>query len=645
MAATLFKIQFLGVFAFLPQLFCAQISEKDSLWWVVRGERADSNAVLQLCQIGDATAVEQTDSADIYYQTALQLAQKQGYVRGISTAYRALAYHFGYRKNDAKAGLTYAHTYLNWAKRLRHTLYEGKAYFAFAVIYQAQRNVDSARFFYDKVIPILEQEEPEMLGAVYSNLTMLYENSQFFSKALEYNDKSLWYYEKIADTIGIIGVFVNKGKTYSNLKNVVAEKLCYQKALVLAEKIGDSFLKMTCFNNLAQVYSEQKQYDSSTFFLKKALALSQNVGTKEDEIRLKRAVAFNLFQQNKTVQAHAEIEKLVKDTIGAPLALQRIILGLQYEVLVALKKHDAAHQVNQKYWAIDAVLVAADKGKELLAFDEKLKKSEQTQSLLQKEREIAQQRTTIAYLLVGLITVALVLLGFFYRQKLKNEAQKQAFAAWQREQTLEAARAKLEGQLDERLRIAQEIHDDLGTSMTSISLLSEVLKKKITLDDYPEIERIAATSAAAVDTMNSIIWTLNSQNDNLQSLVAYLRKFATQFTEDAQISLVFESNASEMSQKMDGTTRRHLYLCVKEAIHNSIKHAQASQILVKIAANTEGVKIEIRDNGTGFSAADLTPHNGNGLKNMAVRMAKIGGSYLSKNEGGTTVVLVYPFPI
>jgi signal transduction histidine kinase len=621
----------------------AQNAQKDSLWQIVKSNRTDTSAIKALWKFADEIVDEYRDSANIYYSKSLELALKYDYAKGISDSYSAISYYEGYKRDNMGKGLNYAHEYLKWATQSKHNAYLGKALFAHAVIYHSANKYDSARYYYDKAIPLIKRYEPKQIGVIYSNLANIFDNLQFPQKAFEYFDKALDYYKKDKDTIGLISVHINKGKTCVWIKDTIAEEKNYRIALDLATKINSRSSMKVCYINLSQVYQAWERYDSSIFYIQKALELSKKVGTKEDEIRLMRIMAKNYFDQKNYTKAHAIINGFLKDTVGInlPLNLQSNILSIQYDVLIGLKKYKEATEIIEKYLELNALITTNEKNTEMLELDEKLNKSEQTKQLLEKENQLVKQRSTISYLFIGLGLTMLLGLGFFYFQRLKTEAKKKELLNLQREQELKATKAKLEGQLNERIRIAKEIHDDLGSSMTSISLLSEVLKKKIDTNIYPEINRISFSSSEMVDKMNEIIWTLNIGNDNVQSLVAYIRKFATNFLDDAQLMLSFEAENLPLEKEIDGSVRRNIYLCVKESMNNIVKHAKAHKITVKIDTNTEGLKINIKDDGKGIDAEHISIL-GNGLKNMQKRMQDIGGQFLIHNNNGTEITLSYP---
>jgi signal transduction histidine kinase len=198
--------------------------------------------------------------------------------------------------------------------------------------------------------------------------------------------------------------------------------------------------------------------------------------------------------------------------------------------------------------------------------------------------------------------------------------------------------------INERNRIAYDLHDDLGSGLTTIALLSEKLQFDIkNVEIKARIEKITFQANDLMGKMSTIIWVLNSQNDTLESLINYLRRYAFEYLQETHnLNLTFplpELPPSVSTQKLSGETRRELFLAFKETLHNIIKHANSKHVDIVILLKDNELSIRIDDNGQGFVTENLV---GNGLKNMAQRMTKLGGTFdiFSNKKGGMTVVLI-----
>lgn len=193
----------------------------------------------------------------------------------------------------------------------------------------------------------------------------------------------------------------------------------------------------------------------------------------------------------------------------------------------------------------------------------------------------------------------------------------------------------------ERARISSDMHDDLGSGLSTIRLLSEIAKRKIQDPSQTrEIERISESAGELVDKMSEIIWAMNSSNDSLENLIAYMRSFAADFLEHAHISHQFNIPETIPNIKLSGGTRRNIYLAVKESIHNVMKHAKATEVTITIEVK-KNMTIVIKDNGKGFDQEKVRLF-GNGLKNIQKRMQAVGGHADITSQNGTIVFLDIP---
>jgi len=193
----------------------------------------------------------------------------------------------------------------------------------------------------------------------------------------------------------------------------------------------------------------------------------------------------------------------------------------------------------------------------------------------------------------------------------------------------------------ERARISSDMHDDLGSGLSTIRLLSEIAKRKIQDPDQTrEIIRISEAAGEMIDKMSEIIWAMNSSNDSLENLIAYMRSFAADFLEHAHITHQFYIPESIPHVKLSGGTRRNIYLAVKESLHNVVKHSKATEVKIEIMVQ-RNMTILIKDNGQGFNQEKVRLF-GNGLKNIQKRMEAIGGQADITSDNGTIVFLDIP---
>ncbi|MCX6316307.1 MAG: ATP-binding protein [Bacteroidetes bacterium] len=231
---------------------------------------------------------------------------------------------------------------------------------------------------------------------------------------------------------------------------------------------------------------------------------------------------------------------------------------------------------------------------------------------------------------IGALTafILLIIYGLF-RIQLRRKLQRQ-----QIELEKEKAIAS------ERSRIASDMHDDLGAGISTIKYLSQAAPF-ISPDVQKENNlKIAAQADDLVDKMNDIIWAMNEKNDTLDNLVFYTKAWVSNYLQPFDRKSVISIPASVPSQIIRGEKRQHIFLCIKEAVHNCIKHSGADTIWLTITLADHGLQIEIKDNGRGFDSEKQI--SGNGLSNMRKRMKAIQGNVSIKTNPGTAILFTIP---
>lgn len=192
-----------------------------------------------------------------------------------------------------------------------------------------------------------------------------------------------------------------------------------------------------------------------------------------------------------------------------------------------------------------------------------------------------------------------------------------------------------------RTRIARDLHDDVGSGLSQISLLSEIIQRRAAHDAAiaEPLSAIAGTSRELVDTMSDIVWTNNPRFDHLGDLVHRCRRFATESLTARGIRLHMDFPDNDGDLTLEPETRRQLYLIFKEAITNLARHADCDQAEISLRVENGWLQMRIADNGNGFAAEHQ--FDGNGLRSLRARAEAIGGTLEieSAPNAGTTLTL------
>ncbi len=193
-----------------------------------------------------------------------------------------------------------------------------------------------------------------------------------------------------------------------------------------------------------------------------------------------------------------------------------------------------------------------------------------------------------------------------------------------------------------RTRIAADLHDDLGTSLSRVAIMSETVR--LEMDRRPEESRerlseIAATARNMVDGMSDLVWSINPRKDDMRSLLRRVREFASGVLEAEGIEWTLEIQNGADGLSLNAEQRRHLFLILKEAIANAAKHARCSSVRIEARITGSRFEVSITDDGRGLREA---AGDGNGLRNMRRRAEILGGSLTIEGLDGTRILLVFP---
>jgi len=204
----------------------------------------------------------------------------------------------------------------------------------------------------------------------------------------------------------------------------------------------------------------------------------------------------------------------------------------------------------------------------------------------------------------------------------------------------------------DRARIARDIHDHIGSGLTRINVLNELLLGDPTGFQAKRVKQITGVTCELMRAMDEIVWAVNPQNDTLDSLMSYLCDFADEYLRPAGVRLRINLPDPLPAWYLTSEVRHNLFLAVQEVLNNIVKHSQATEVYFGLQLNADVATLEIRDNGRGFqfdpnSPGDSSPPRltgGNGLKNIHKRAATIGGQCAIHSEPGAGTRIEFTFP-
>lgn len=235
--------------------------------------------------------------------------------------------------------------------------------------------------------------------------------------------------------------------------------------------------------------------------------------------------------------------------------------------------------------------------------------------------------------LVGILALSLVWIRLLHHQVEQRTVQLQTEVHNREQAERQHALAQ------ERARIARDLHDDLGSSLTEITMLATASpSRELPVNETAErMESIAVKSRSLVNALDEIVWVVDPERDTLASMVRYLASYAEEYLTGMKIACRVQISSSFDDRPVSGQVRHHLFLAVKEALNNAVRHGRATEIGFRVRVLEDRLCVSISDNGSGFDASDRS--EGHGLSNLRERLEKVhGSSSVETSPGaGTTV--------
>ncbi len=464
------------------------------------------------------------------------------------------------------------------------------------------RNLEKAQEYMLKGKSIAEKQQfKAILSSIYNNYGVIKEMKLEYDSAIVYYQRGLIYKEQQKDLIGITYSLNNLAGVYVLLKKFPEAKKMYDRSFQLRVKLKDN-------TGLAENHSYYGDF-----------YLAQN----------KYLAAISAYEKSVELANKSNYPELMKFGYKQ-LALCYEKLGKSKESLDYFKKFNT----------LSESLVQESTQHKIAELEVRFDTNEKEKIILQKEIEVKQFQNKLIAVSAGMILL-LVLAGFVYRQqKLKQKQQKQAFE-------LKTTKLELEKQYEleeQRQTISRDLHDNIGAQLTFIISSVENLSfgGQITHpNSLSRIEKISHFTKATIVDLRDTIWAMNSAEFSFVDFKSRLTNFISK-AKFAKEDVQFQFEISEQSKQLhfSSSTGIHLYRVIQEAVNNSIKYANASEIKVDITVQNKKLIIQIQDNGCGFNMNEVM--NGNGLYNMQKRMEEINGEFnlTSSERNGTKIVLL-----
>jgi signal transduction histidine kinase len=628
------------VFILAVLLFSTRMAFGQTKLATINAMPDDTIKFYALFDYGVELELDNPDSAIIVYNSARDVAERIHYPMGYCKYANAIAYPLELlERYNEKDSIIYRA--IEVCKQNGFVRELAKKYHALGVSEQMRRQYQKSITFYLQGLTLVDQlKDTTLYTAFYNNLGGVFKGIGNNQKAYEYGEKALSIHRARGKKSGIASAQLNLSILDVRNQNYSQAIIRCNEALQISNELNDIEGMMISRINLADVYLGLRDGDQALAILQPCDSLAALYGSKRNQMLTQQAFASVFyFQKNykKSIYHNEKALQLAMDMHEKErISTSHKIMADNYEAISDFNKAYFHYKLFHQY-ADSVKNEALQKNVELLEMQYNSEKQER--QILEKNLELSEANNKSQTRGIWLIVViGLLLLGlslFFFNQRLNR--QRLLAAAQQKD--LEIIRMRE----NERERIAAEMHDDLGSGLTSIHLLTEIALKSANNSDKTQLTKIAEKVNVLVQKMSDIIWAMNPANDRLDVFSAYLRSYAANFLDDADIELHF--NATNIShQPISGEMRQSILLVVKEILNNTVKYAHAKKVTFQMSLQQSTLSIALTDNGRGFDATNIRS-GANGIQNIEKRMAKINARVERKSDNGTSYEMYIPLLI
>ncbi|MBF9236015.1 tetratricopeptide repeat protein [Hymenobacter sp. BT683] len=647
------------------------------LCWVVRG----SGWWIILFTIGLAAGIQaqprQYKPTELRRQDSLRRLLSSDLRPDTVRVNRLYQLAFGLRTNEGPRAAQLFRESWRLARQLGYLQGLAHAEFGLGYCYRADNHYDSAQFYTQRSIKHFAQ-----LGDGFNharglyNLARIYNEQGRYGESLTANLDGLAISQANHDRRSQLFHNIQLGFTNTDLDEYAAARQYFDQAQRLARTVPDPLSQAGIYTGLAEIYQEQGNWRLARDYYAKVAHYQRKVynaaGMLPNELSLAEMNAHLAPPASELTAAYALRRRAAAGTAGqlarADLLLARLLLAtgrLDSARYYGARSLAANQRLKVRREARDAARVLAQTNAQAGRWAAAYRHQSLATALADTLNGVATQQRAAAQQITFARSQQQIQICLLTQQtrlqaqqqeldRLRYRQQIVGFTAligllallggtllW-RTRRREAAR-----QQALRTRIAADLHDEVGSALTQISMQSTLLREGIhgPAQQQAYLDQMQQASQRAARQMSDAVWSIDARHDSAASLLDRLRDHAHEVLPPAGVELDFAAEAGLETAVLPLATRQTLYYIYKEALHNVVKHAQARQVRVRLRRQGPELELEVGDDGRGLpgNGSSVGRNSGQGLANMRMRAAAVGGSVTFAAAGvGTAVVVRLP---
>ncbi|WP_431136319.1 tetratricopeptide repeat-containing sensor histidine kinase [Psychroserpens mesophilus] len=644
------KAKYLLFFLTLCLTFCSYSQNLDSLLIEAREIKDDSTKIRMLNKIAFSYIFNDTNKAIQILKEGEELAKNANFNFGLTELTNTHGIYMDVLGQSDSANYYFSKA-LQLSRSHNFKSIEVMCINNLGMFHWNRSEFDEALHYFFEALKMNDVEGSEKGRSIYlNNIGLIYQEMNLNDKALKYHKEALEIRQKLNLEKEQVASLNNIGINLKDLGRVDEAINAYKKGLLIAQRTNNLIDYYRVLDNLANAYNINGDITLAIEYYLKALDKPEGYeADQKSELSTFSNLTslYNEINQPKTALAYANrgfdlLKKMPHlEGISADLNLHA---AESYYMLRNFKK---ARIHTNKFITVKDSIFSERNAQAVADLEVKYDTEKKEKEILKQRADLAEKELTIQkknYQVYGLLGLAFILglIGylFFNQQKLKNKQL-------QKENELKDALIKIETQnrlQEQRLRISRDLHDTIGAQLTFIISSIDNLKYGFDIKDEKltaKLNKISEFTSETIYELRDTIWAMNKNEvtfEDLQTRISNYIDKAHVYDDNIAFSFIVHDSVNQQ-ETLTSVEGMNIHRIIQEAIHNSLKHASATEIKVSIEQLKEQLKIIISDNGKGFQIN--TVEKGSGLINMKKRAKYIGGelAVISESNKGTQVIV------
>lgn len=641
----------IGLSALLLWIFVLQTvaqtnTTKDSLLQLIVKAKEDSSGVELYLKAGAAIENNDPGKAGDYYRKAKTISEKIKYSKGLI---KSIIYYSSVMNVTGKydSGIYFNQQALDLSRIAKDTFLIGVALLNIGIAHQQMSNSEEAIPYFLEGIKLIEKsadpKNKNMQMQLNGVLQVLYNERAQYDQSISFGEKARVLANELRDQLSLSQILINLSISYREKKMLLQAERLAKEGLQIAIEEKDKRVEAGGLLAVASIWQSSGGYDKILPYAQRSLLLSRESGSADMELASLFAIAVCYLQQKDFIKA----ESFAKEGLGLSQKNQTkkeesTALRILSRIAYASGKPAEGARFDLNSESILGDYVRAILSQQSANLEKKYETEKKNNAILQLEKDSKINKLWNFVLAGSFITLLIISLFAYHNYKQKQKLQQQQIAELEKEKQLLAAEAILQGQEEERTRLAKDLHDGLGGMLSGIKYSFTTMKENLILTPGN-----ALAFERSMDMLDSSIKELRLVAHNLmpESLVRFgldtaLKDFCRNIAASGVLKVNYHSFGMEHLQ-LNQNTEVIIYRIIQELINNTIKHATAKEAIVQLELQNKQLQITVEDDGKGFDVNSLNNVKGMGWSNIKNRIEYLKGTVniLSETGKGTSITI------